>query len=184
MQVRPPAFSTSASDAVMSAGIWSVQPITVPKPRSSSSARSFSSRPHTVMGWNSPDFADRFDGRDARRRRPTSRPRRAPRGRPGSRPRLLRIAVTVVLGDAEPLADEGPVRVGVLAATRGWRAGGRDLAHREVAVDAAVHPERVDREVGEVGERRGPGAASSVASARARATRAGTPTRSRRGGTP
>ena len=30
MQVRPPAFSTSASDALISAGISSVQPITVP----------------------------------------------------------------------------------------------------------------------------------------------------------
>ena len=50
--LKPPAFSTSASDADMSPGIWSVQPSTVPpSPRSSSDARSLSSFPHTVIAW-------------------------------------------------------------------------------------------------------------------------------------
>ena len=73
----------------------------------------------------------------------------------GGEPEVAADGVAVVLGVAEALAHERPARAGVLAAA-GFGRRRRDLTHREMAVDATVDPERVDGEVGEVGDHRDP----------------------------
>ena len=136
----------------MSAGISSVQPMTVPEPRLSSSACSFSSWPQTVMGWNSPD---RPIASTVARTSPTPHePATTSTARSsGARPSALRTAARSMRASRKLLAHQRPVCTRVLAAACRRRLG-RQLADGKMTVDAGVHPERVDREVGEEGHDR------------------------------
>ena len=120
----------------------------------SSSARSLSSRPHTVIGWNSPlrPIASTVASTSPTPHEPATTSTARSRG---SSPSAAPHRVAVDDGVAEPVADERPTGARVLAAAVG---GGlrRELAHREVAVDAGVDPQGVDGEVGEEGDDRDP----------------------------
>ena len=100
-----------------------------------------------MIGWNSPRPPDRLDGGED--------VADAPRAGDHEHGAVVGVEAEAAAhrgavdpGVAEPLADQRPVRTRVLAAACRRRLG-RELAHREVAVDAAVDPERVDGEVGE-----------------------------------
>ena len=153
MAVSPPAFSTSASDAAISAGISSVQPRTVPAEALLDERREqllvAAADGDRVVG---PGFRDRVqrlgDVADA------------PRSGDDEHDPLVVVdaeppAHLVAVGDlvAEPVRDERSAGAVVVAAPLAGGLG-RHRAHGKVEVDAGVHPQGVDREVGEIGRDR------------------------------
>ena len=71
----------------------------------------------------------------------------------GASPSALRTAARSIRLVAETVADQRPVRARILAAAFSRRLGG-ERTDGKVTVDARVDPERVDREVGEIGDDR------------------------------
>ena len=99
----------------------------------------------------------------------------------GASPSALRTAARSIRLSRNRSPTRGPCATRVLAAALSCRLG-RELTDGKVTVDARVDPERVDREVGEIGDDGNAELLRASACVRGRVTRAGTPTRSCRDG--